>query len=104
MKRRWILFVMLVLLSGSAQESNAERRLIPMETLAQDNSAFALDLYHQLRGSEGNVFISPYSISAVLAMAYAGSRAELRNRWRKRSGFHWLSRTSTWPFRHSIHN
>jgi len=74
---------MLVLLSGSAQESNAERRLIPMETLAQDNSAFALDLYHQLRGSEGNVFISPYSISAVLAMAYAGSRGRTEEQMAK---------------------
>ena len=83
MKRKCILFVILVLLSGIAQESNAERRLIPMETLAQDNSAFALDLYHQLRGSEGNVFISPYSISAVLAMAYAGSRGSTEEQMAK---------------------
>jgi serpin B len=75
MKRKWLLFIILVLFSGIAQEIKAERRLIPVETLAQDNSAFAIDLYQQLRGSEGNVFLSPYSISAALAMAYAGSRS-----------------------------
>jgi serpin B len=44
--------------------------------LAQDNSAFAFDLYHQLSGSEGNLFFSPYSISTALAMTYGGARGE----------------------------
>jgi serpin B len=38
------------------------------------NTAFALDLYRQLRSSEGNLFFSPYSISATLALVYAGAR------------------------------
>jgi serpin B len=41
-----------------------------------DNTAFALDLYHQLRGETGNLFFSPYSISTALAMTYAGARGE----------------------------
>jgi serpin B len=45
-----------------------------VETLVQDNSAFALDLYQKLRMSEGNMFFSPYSISTALAMTYAGAR------------------------------
>lgn len=44
--------------------------------LAAGNSAFAVDLYHQLRGAEGNLFFSPYSISTALAMTYAGARGE----------------------------
>jgi serpin B len=44
--------------------------------LAQDNSAFAFDFYHQLSGREGNLFFSPYSISTTLAMTYAGARGE----------------------------
>jgi serpin B len=60
--------------SAIGQNSGAGRKLLPVETLAQDVSAFAIDLYHQLRGSEGNLFLSPYGISAALAMAHAGAR------------------------------
>ena len=44
--------------------------------LAAGNTAFAVDLYHQLRGAEGNLFFSPYSISTALAMTYAGARGD----------------------------
>lgn len=37
---------------------------------------FALDLYQQLRFSEGNLFFSPSSISMALAMTYAGAAGE----------------------------
>jgi serpin B len=39
------------------------------------NNAFALDLYRQLKGTEGNLFYSPYSISECLAMTCAGARS-----------------------------
>jgi serine protease inhibitor len=45
-----------------------------VKALVAGNTAFALDLYWELRGDEGNLFFSPYSISAVLGMTYAGSR------------------------------
>ena len=38
------------------------------------NNAFALDLYERLKGTDGNLFLSPYSISESLAVAYAGAR------------------------------
>jgi len=44
--------------------------------LIEGNSAFAFDLYRQLRGEEGNLFYSPHSISVALAMTYAGARGE----------------------------
>ncbi|MFC1965256.1 serpin family protein [Chloroflexota bacterium] len=47
-----------------------------LATLADGNSAFAFDLYQALRGEEGNLFYSPYSISLALAMTYAGARSE----------------------------
>ena len=42
----------------------------PAETgqLVAGNSAFAFDLYQALRGGEGNLFFSPYSVSLALAM------------------------------------
>ena len=44
--------------------------------LACDNSNFAFDLYSALSDGEDNLFFSPFSISQVLAMAYAGARGE----------------------------
>lgn len=38
------------------------------------NAAFALDLHRHLAAGGGNVFTSPFSISAALAMTYAGAR------------------------------
>jgi serpin B len=44
-------------------------------TTARDNNAFAFDIFSSLCASEAekNVFISPYSISCALAMAYDGA-------------------------------
>lgn len=42
--------------------------------VVQGNNAFALDLYRNLRQSEGNLFFSPYSVATALAMTYAGAR------------------------------
>ena len=42
--------------------------------LVQAGNAFALDLYGRLRGREGNLFLSPFSISTALAMTWAGAR------------------------------
>ena len=44
--------------------------------LACDNSNFAFDLYKAVSAGEENLFFSPFSISQVLAMAYAGARGE----------------------------
>ena len=51
--------------------SVAERR-----QLAAGNTSFALALYRRLRQSEGNLVLSPYSISLAMAMVYAGATGE----------------------------
>jgi serpin B len=40
------------------------------------NNAFALGLYRQLQARPDNLFLSPYSISAALAMTSAGARGQ----------------------------
>jgi serpin B len=46
-----------------------------LDTLVQNSNAFGIDLYLRLAAAnEGNVFISPVSISSALAMTYAGAR------------------------------
>lgn len=67
-----------------AKEARADvpRQLAPaaapadLQSLAQGNTAFALDLYQDLHSQSGNLFYSPYSISIALAMTYAGARGE----------------------------
>jgi serpin B len=54
-----------------------ERKLSSEEReLVAGNTAFAFDLYQTIRGREGRLLFSPYSISSALAMAYAGARGE----------------------------
>ncbi|MCR4313913.1 MAG: serpin family protein [Candidatus Uhrbacteria bacterium] len=43
------------------------------------NNQFALDLYSELKNSDGNIFFSPYSISTALAMTYEGARGKTAN-------------------------
>lgn len=63
-------------------QSSASRVAAPkvpdsdLADLSKSNSSFAFDLYSQLKGKEGNLFYSPYSISAALAMTYAGARGD----------------------------
>ena len=47
-----------------------------MNPLVEGNTAFALQLYGKLRPTEGNLALSPYSISSALAMTYAGARGD----------------------------
>ena len=68
-----------VLASGATLQSEKTRIETPeisgsdQSSLTDANSAFAFDLYRQLKDREGNMFYSPYSISAALAMTYAGA-------------------------------
>ncbi|MGB3341585.1 MAG: serpin family protein [bacterium] len=55
--------------SGVFAQDNSD-----LQTLVKGNNAFALDLYAQLKTQEGNLFLSPYSISTALAMTFAGAR------------------------------
>ena len=60
--------------AGGEAESSQERVKDPnvpaadQEELVRGDTAFAMDLYDQLRSTEGNLFYSPYSISLALAI------------------------------------
>lgn len=53
------------------------------QAAAQAVNAFALDLYGELRKQEGNIFFSPYSVSAALAMAYTGAAGKTESQMAK---------------------
>jgi serpin B len=55
--------------------------------LVAANSAFAFDLYQSVRGDQGNLFYSPYSISLALAMTYSGARGQTKQQMADTLGF-----------------
>lgn len=68
--------------SANLAKSNLPRINSPKVTtddsqaLVDGNNAFALDMYQTLRIQNGNLVLSPFSISLALAMTYAGARGE----------------------------
>ena len=91
MKSKWsyLISIGLVLLTGLAACSQpassdivisgkpraaATSGAIDLTALVDGNNAFAFELYNALKGEQGNLFYSPYSISQALAMTYAGAR------------------------------
>lgn len=62
--------------SSLQRETNPNVDAARVGDLVRGNNAFALDLYRSLRSSDGNLILSPYSISLALAMTYAGARGE----------------------------
>jgi len=74
-----------VVLSGNTSQDAPESQVGPeaiavyaavQSELVDGNTTFALDLYRALSQEDGNLFFSPYSISAALAMTYSGARGE----------------------------
>ncbi|NQT21318.1 MAG: sigma-70 family RNA polymerase sigma factor, partial [Planctomycetes bacterium] len=51
------------------KDKEADRRAV-----VEGNNAFAFDLYAKLKDTDGNLFLSPFSISTALAMTSAGAR------------------------------
>jgi serpin B len=89
--RRWTsqgliglrLLTLMLVVSLSCAPTSDERDPPPampstdVQSVAEDNNRFALDLYARLRtGQAENLFFSPGSLSTALAMTYAGARGQ----------------------------
>ena len=76
--RRWVYMILgvgLVLaLSTQARETQCTEQSQAEQAVVAGNTAFALDLYSNLSRGEENLFFSPWSISAALAMTWQGAR------------------------------
>jgi serine protease inhibitor len=69
--RHVLALVMVAFLVPPFAEANAGT---PTDQVVRGNTAFALSLYQKLSSAEGNLFLSPFSISTALAMTFAGAR------------------------------
>lgn len=60
------------------KEDNKEENVITKSfiDISDSNNQFAFELYSKLSEEEGNIFFSPWSITAALAMTYEGARGE----------------------------
>jgi serpin B len=66
--RLWLVILLTLPFSLQAQEENA---------FVQGNNTFAFDLYGAVQAdADGNLFLSPYSISQAVGMVYAGAAGE----------------------------
>jgi serine protease inhibitor len=66
-------FCVAVIAAAVTLQARAAERT-EMKALVEGNTAFALQLYGKLRSTDGNLALSPYSISSALTMTYAGAR------------------------------
>jgi serpin B len=62
--------------SGLPRNTAPQVSAAQLAELVDGNTAFALDLYREVRSEPGNLFMSPHSISTALAMTYAGAATE----------------------------
>ena len=69
-----IVAVLCITVSCMAVEPNQPCQL--KGSVVEGNNKFALELYQKLQCQQGNLFLSPYSISTALAMTYAGAKCQ----------------------------
>ena len=76
---------------------------IGIQEVANANSKFAFDLYSELdKSKSGNIFYSPYSISAALAMTYEGAKGQTASEMK--SVFHFPETNTLRPNFAAIYN
>jgi serpin B len=68
-----------VLVSHLVRDTRPTVAATAVSALTAANTSTAIDLYHQLATTPGNLFFSPYSIETALSMAVAGARGTTRS-------------------------
>lgn len=73
-------FCALLLITAGCRSSSSSGKgalsELSVQEVAESNNALAWGLYEQLQQRPGNILVSPYSLTAVMAMVYAGARGE----------------------------
>lgn len=80
------LLVVQAVAAAGAEKAGSEEKAVnakAVEAVVEGNTAFAVRLYLELSGEEGNLFFSPYSLSTALAMVYGGADGETEAHMRR---------------------
>ena len=93
-----IAFVCLVMIVGEVSLRRSRR--INLRTVVEANQDFAVRLYEEVTaaGDTGNVFFSPHSVSAALAMTYSGAARNTKMEMKKTLGFGYNDNGVTYGF------
>lgn len=73
------LLVVQAVAAAGAEKAGSEEKAVnakAVEAVVEGNTEFAVRLYLELSGEEGNLFFSPYSLSTAMAMVYGGADGE----------------------------
>jgi len=65
--------------SPLARDEAPDLQAAQLASFGDSSRDFALSLYAEVKAEEGNLFVSPYSISTALAMLYAGTLGETKS-------------------------
>jgi serpin B len=79
MRKSIVCVIFLLTLAGAdlkAEDGPSGSVPLTRADLVRANNQFAVDLYHRLQSHEGNLFFSPFSLSASLALTAAGAQGE----------------------------
>jgi len=89
MYRTVLIWMLVVFVAGCnfAGQREEKRADGDEKLVVAGNNRFALQLYQKLRGGDGNLFFSPYSISTALAMTCAGARGQTETQMAETLGF-----------------
>lgn len=78
-----LLFLAVMILAGCCEDpatcpSDNQRTIVPatLESRINNTNEFAWDLYCALKSAEGNLIVSPHSITTTFGMAYGGARGK----------------------------
>ncbi len=74
MRYCWLGILAFLLCSCSVTTARAQVSAADVRGLVHGNSDFGLALYQRLAVKEGNLFLSPYSVSNAFGMCYAGAK------------------------------
>jgi serpin B len=88
MKTKLLIGLMLAaVVFGAQADKIAGPEKSAADSVVAGNTQFAVRLYHQLSGEEGNLFFSPYSLSTALAMVYGGAAEATETQMRRAMHF-----------------
>ncbi|MBN2543393.1 serpin family protein [bacterium] len=101
MKKSYLSLILGFIIAIAGCKTSNEASSQDLRLVVEGNTQFALELYSQLRETDGNLFFSPYSISTALSMTYAGAKGNTALEMEKTLHFT-MTQEGTQPSFHSL--